>query len=219
MNTQLDLKEMERKAFRATYQDGLWDLYFGLIVVCMSIFVYRPASGYSPLNIVLALCAFGVAYGLFWAGKKFITLPRMGQVRYGAKREKRKRTMIIALSVVVLIQFALFSLQLAAWANPGFGASINGFIKDRNVMDLVVASVGALIVGPSMILVAYFRDFPRGYFIAVMIALAVFLMIYLNQPVYPIIIGTLIALPGLVLFVRFLRNHPLHREEALDEQR
>ena len=219
MNTQLDLKEMERKAFRATYQDGLWDLYFGLIVVCMSIFVYRPASGYSPLNIVLALCAFGVAFGLFWAGKKFITLPRMGQVRFGAKREKRKRTMIIALSVVVLIQSLLFVLQLIGWANPGFGASINGFIKDRNFMDLVVASVGALMVGPSMILVAYFIDFPRGYFIAVMIALAVFLMIYLNQPVYPIIIGALIALPGLVLFVRFLRNYPLQREEALDEQK
>jgi hypothetical protein len=219
MNTQLDLKEMERKAFRATYQDGLWDLYFGLIVVCMSIFVYRPASGYSPLNIVLALCAFGVAFGLFWAGKKFITLPRMGQVRFGAKREKRKRTMIIALSVVVLIQSLLFVLQLIAWANPGLGERINGLIRDRNVMDLVVASVGALIVGPSMILVAYFRDFPRGYFIAAMIALAVFLMIYLNQPVYPIFISMLIALPGLVLFVRFLRNYPLHREEALHEQK
>ena len=86
-------------------------------------------------------------------------------------------------------------------------------------MDLVVASVGALIVGPSMILVAYFGDFPRGYFIAAMIALAVFLMIYLNQPVYPIFISMLIALPGLVLFVRFLRNYPLHREEALHEQK
>jgi hypothetical protein len=80
MSTQLDLKELERKAFRSTYQDGLWDLYFGLIVVCMSIFVYRPAAGYSPVNIVLAMSAMAVAYALFWAGKKFITLPRMGQV-------------------------------------------------------------------------------------------------------------------------------------------
>ena len=45
MNTQLSLKEVERKAFRATYQDGLWDLYFGLIVICMSIFVYRRQAG------------------------------------------------------------------------------------------------------------------------------------------------------------------------------
>ena len=42
MSTHLNLKEIERKAFRSTYEDGLWDIYFGLIVICMSIFIYRP---------------------------------------------------------------------------------------------------------------------------------------------------------------------------------
>jgi hypothetical protein len=214
MTNQLDLKELERKAFRSTYQDGLWDLYFGLIVICMSVFVYRPSSGYSPLNIILALCAMGVAYALFWAAKKFITLPRMGQVRFGAKREMRKKTLVIMLSVVVLIQVGFLAFQLLAWKNPELGAKLNSFLSDRNLMDMIVASVGALFVGPSMIVVAYFKDFTRGYYIAVMIALAVFLMIYLNQPIYPIIIGVLIALPGLVLFVRFLQKYPLNRVEA-----
>jgi len=141
----------------------------------------------------------------------------MGQVQFGAQRKKRRLTLIIVLSVVVLIQVVLVSLQLLAWANPEVGTRFNSLIRDRNVMDLIVASVGALIVGPSMILVAYFRDFPRGYFIAVMIALAVFLMIYLNQPVYPIIIGALITLPGLVLFVRFLQKYPLPRGEPPHE--
>jgi hypothetical protein len=213
MSTQLNLKELERKAFRATYQDGLWDLYFGLIVICMSIFIYRPASGYSPLNIVMALCAMSVAYTLFWAGKKYITLPRMGQVQFGAARKKRKQTMIIVLGVVVLIQVALVAFQIIAWRNPQVGQWLNQYLSERNVMDLAVASVGALMVGPSMILVAYFIDFPRGYFIAVMFALAAFLMIYLNQPIYPILIGLVIAVPGVVLFVRFLQRYPLHREE------
>ena len=217
MNAQLNLKKLERKAFRSTYQDGLWDLYFGLIVICMSIFVYRPASGYSPLNIVMALCAMGVAYLLFWVGKKYITVPRMGQVRFGAQRKKRKLTMIIVLSVVVLVQVAFLAFQLAAWANPELGAKLNEFLPGRDVMDLAIASVGALFVGPSMILVAYFKDFPRGYLIAILIALAVFLMIYLNRPIYPIIIGVLIALPGVVLLVRFLQKYPLHREEEAHE--
>ena len=81
-------------------------------------------------------------------------------------------------------------------------------------MDLAVATLGSLFVGPSMILVAYFMDFPRGYFIAVMMALTVFLMIYLNQPIYPIFIGILIAVPGVVLFLRFLQKYPLHKEKA-----
>ncbi len=197
MVNQLHLKELECQAFRSIYQDGLWDLYFGLIVICKSIFVYRLASGYSPLNIVLALSAMAVSYSLFWTGKKYVTLPRMGQVQFGAQRQKRKRTMMIVLSVVVMIQVVLVSFQLLAWANPEVGDRFRSLIPNRNVIDLIVASVRALIVGPSMIL----------------FALPIFLMIYLNHPIYPIIIGTLIALPGLVLFVRFLQKYPLRRME------
>jgi hypothetical protein len=214
MSTQISLKEIERKAFRSTFQDGLWDLYFGLVVICMSIFVYRPATGYSPVNIVMMLGACAAAYALFWAGKKFITLPRMGQVQFGAARRKRRSSMVIALSVLVAIQVLLVLLTLWAWANPEVGARLGRLVRDRNTMDLVVASLAALIIGPGMIMVAYSIDFPRGYFIAIMMALAGFLMVYLNQPIYPILIGAVIALPGLVLFVRFLQKYPVRREEA-----
>ena len=214
MDTKLNLKELELKAFRSTYQDGLWDLLFGLIVICMSVSFYRPASGYSPLNIVMWSCSVVVAYVLFWAGKKFITLPRMGQVEFGAQRKKRALTLIIVLGVVVLLQAALVGFQLVAWANPDLGTGLNEFLAERDLMHLAVASIGALFVGPSMILIAYFIDFPRGYFIAILFSLAVFLIIYLNQPVYPIVIGLLIALPGVVLLVRFLRKYPLRREDA-----
>jgi Flp pilus assembly protein TadB len=155
-----------------------------------------------------------VAYTLFWTGKKYVTLPRMGMVRFGAERKRRKFIMILILSVVVLIQVILFLFTLMVWANPEWNARFIVLLPDKNVMDLIVASIGALFVGPSMILVAYFKDFQRGYFIAVMIALAVFLMIFLNQPIYPIIIGILIALPGCFLFVRFLAKYPLHKNEV-----
>ena len=211
---QINLKELERKAFRSTFQDGLWDTYFGLIVICMSFFLYRPATGYGPLNQLLMLASMVVAYALFWAGKRFITLPRMGQVKFGEKRARRRKTMIFVLGLVVLIQVAFLGIQLVGWRNPEFGAKLNEFLQEKNAMDLVVATIGSLFVGPSMILVAFFMDFTRGYFIAVMMALAVFLMIYLNQPIYSIIIGVLIAVPGVVLFLRFLQQYPLHREET-----
>jgi len=211
---QINLKELERKAFLSTYQDGLLDMYLGLIVICMSFFLYRPAIGYSPLNIVLMLACMAVACALFLAGKKFITLPRMGQVKFGEKRARRKKTMALVLGVVVLIQVAFLGIQSIGWRNPEFGATLNAFLQEKNAMDLAVATLGSLFVGPSMILIAYFMDFLRGYFIAVMIALAVFLMIYLNQPIYAIIIGILIAVPGVVLFLRFLHKYPLHKEKA-----
>jgi hypothetical protein len=212
MPTQLDLKEIERKAFRSTYEDGLWDIYFGLIVICMSIFIYRPANGYSPMNMILALLAMSVAYSLFWAGKKYITLPRMGQVRFGDIRRKKKTIMTIFLSVVVLIQLVVLGLTTLGWFNPEVGARVNGFLKSRDLMDLTVAVIGSLFVVAGMTLTAYFSDFPRGYFIAAMMALAVFLMIYLNQPAYPILIGALMLIPGTVLFFRFLKKYPLPGE-------
>lgn len=122
--------------------------------------------------------------------------------------------MVLILSVVVLIQVGVLGLTALAWLNPEVGAKVNTFLKDRNLMDLAVAVIGSLFVGPSMILVAYFSDFPRGYYIAVMMAIAVFLLVYLNQPIYALIIGSLIALPGLVLFVRFLKAYPLDKGDA-----
>ncbi len=217
MSAQINLKEIERRAFRSTYQDGLLDIELGLVVVCMSIFVYRPATGYSPMNIVLALLAMLLANGLFWAGKKFITLPRMGQVRFGAARKRKKATLALILSLVVLIQVGVLGLTVLGWLNPQVGAKVNDLFKARDLTDLAVAVIGSLFVGPSMILIAYFSDFPRGYYIAVMMALAVFLLIYLNQPIYAIILGSLIVLPGLVLFVRFIKAYPLHREAVPDE--
>ena len=210
----ITLKELELKAFRSTYQDGLWDIYFGLIVICMAIFLYRPATGFSPMNIVMMLVSMIGAYALFWAGKRFITLPRMGQVKFGEKRARRKKTMYLVLGVVVLTQVTFLIIQFVSWRNPEFGDTLNTFLQEKDAMDLAVATIGSLFVGPSMILIAYFMDFPRGYFIAVMMAMAVFLMILFNQPIYAIIIGVLIALPGAVLFVRFLQKYPLHGKDS-----
>jgi hypothetical protein len=212
MNTQFDLKEIEHKAFRSTFQDGLLDMQYGLMIVGMSIFIYRPASGYSVINILLMLGTFVLANLLFWLGKKFITLPRMGQVQFGEIRKKRNRTLIIVMSCFVLLQVVLLGFTVFAWLDPQVALNVNTFLKDRNIMDLAVALIGALIVSTGMLLVAYFTDFPRGYYIAIMMSLAVFLMLYINQPLYPILIGALILIPGIVLFVRFLKRYPLHRE-------
>jgi hypothetical protein len=207
MTTPIDLKQMEQNAFRSTYLDGLWDIYYGLIVICMSFVIFRPASGYSPMNIVLAISSFGISYALFWMCKKFLILPRMGLVTFGPSRRKRKKAMAITLGVIVLIQIIALGIQYFAWKNPS--VIIDGPLVEKGVMDLVVATVAALIVGISMVIIAYFRDFPRGFYIAILTSLAVFLMVYFNRPLYAILIGILILLPGLVLFIKFLKKYPM----------
>lgn len=217
MATHLNLKEIERKAFRSTFQDGLMDIFYGLMVMCMSFFLYHPAPGYSPMNILLMVLTFSVAYGLFAAGKKYITLPRMGQVRFGVMRKKKNRTLAMILGAFVLIQIVLVAFTALGWPSPEGSPRLSDILRDlANILParLVVASIGSLIVGISLILSAYFSDFTRGYYIAILMALAVFLMIYLNQPAYSLLIGGIILLPGLVLLVRFITKYPLQREDA-----
>jgi MFS family permease len=212
MNNKLNLKELERKAFRSTYQDGLWDVYMGLIVIFMAVFIFRQDEGYGPWNLVLMVASFVLAYLVFWAGKKFVTVPRMGQVTFGSRRKKRKRTLAIIMGIIIVIQTGFVLLGVAGWLNAGFGARISVWLGGGSMERILVAAIGSLFVGPPMIIAAFFTEFLRGYYIAILMAGAVFLMILLNQPLYPVIIGLLILAPGVVLFVRFMRRYPLHRE-------
>jgi hypothetical protein len=214
MSQNFDLKAIERKAFRSTYQDGLWDINLGLIVIGMAMFVFRPEEGYSALNFLWMMVTCLVANLIFWAGKKFITVPRMGQVRFGEIRKQKARTLAIIMAVFILVQGGIVLLTALSWKNPDLAAKINSVLNAGNMERLAVATVGSLFVGPSFILVAYFNDFLRGYYIAILMALAVFMMILFNQPIYPLIVGGLIVVPGLVLFVQFLRQHPLPPHEV-----
>jgi hypothetical protein len=206
MSGVLDLKHVERKAYRSTYQDGLWDVYMGLVVVGLSIYAHRPEGGFSVINWIGFVVTFVIANIIFWVGKKFITTPRMGQVRFGLIRQQKRKTLAIIMGIVVLIQIIVVGLTTFGWLNPVFGSKLFGSV---NMEHLAVSALAALFVGPPMLFIAFMNDFPRGYYIAILMALAVFLIIYLNQPLYPLILGGLIIVPGLVLFIRFLRTYPL----------
>lgn len=214
MSSQLNLKEIERKAYRSTFQDGLWDMYLGAIVACMSLFMYRPPEGYGAVNTLVYMFSFFLAYSFFKAGKKYITLPRMGQVRFGAARKQKGFVLSIILAVIVVVQGGLVLLTAFGWQNPGWGQKVLAMLNNPDLERLLVAVLGSLFVGLPMLLIAHFRDYTRGYYIAVLMSLAIFLMILTNSPIYPLILGGLIFLPGLVLFVQFLREYPLIRDSA-----
>ena len=205
MSTQLNLKEIERKAFRSTYQDGLLDICIGLVVGSLALLMWNDSHW---IYLVLAFLGVGIGQLVFWAGKKFVTLPRMGQVKFGEIRRKRSKILALILAVVVLIQVGIVLLTAGVWAIPAWGDMLQELFPGRGASDLLVAAVGALFVGPSMLVIAYFIDFPRGYYIALVLSLGVFLMIWFWQPLIQVGAGILILIPGLVLLVRFLRQYP-----------
>ena len=216
MTNTLDLKMIEKKAFRAVHQDGLWDIYIGGVVLSMSILAntFSSEDDNSLLRFGLYLAGLGLFYLLFWAGKKYITIPRLGQVKFGPRRQKRRLMMMLVLAGIVLLQLVILVGTILLWKNPECAAALGFSQTDPDLERLLVATIGALFVGPSMVFLAYFNEFMRGYYIAVILSLAVFSLIWFGEPVYLILAGLLILIPGVVLLIRFLRNHHLPPAEV-----
>jgi hypothetical protein len=207
MDSTISLKDLEKKAFRAAHQDGLWDIYIGLILLSMSILALSTENESSRfLSYGLFFLGLGIAYLIFWGGKKYLTTPRLGQVKFGPRRQRRKTIMSIVLAVIVFLQLVVVIATILLWKNPQWAAGPGFTNADRE--RLLVAIVGVLFVWPSITLIAYFNDFSRGYYIALLTAAAVFSLIWFGQPAYLIAAALLIIIPGVVLFVRFLRKYP-----------
>lgn len=212
MSQNLDLKALESKAFRSFHQDGLWDIYLGVLLLALSLFFSIPESGEGERNyMLLALLGVGVAFAIFQLGKKYITVPRMGQVRFGPERQKRKITLAWIMSAYVLVTLGLVLFSLYVWNASASGRTVD---LAPSLGRVLVASVAALIAGTSTLVISYFREFVRGYYIALLMGAGFFLTLLLDMTAPMVIAGVLILVPGLVLFVNFLRQHPLPPQEA-----
>lgn len=217
MNTPLNLKDLERKAYRSTYQDGLWDIYQGGLTASFTAFVsvMDPSINLSTLQrFLLFMVGVGFSYLIFWGGKKWVTLPRIGQVKFGPARQRRKRTLAVVLGSIVVIQAFIVALTVALWQNPALSRSLGLAGLPQNLETLLVAVLAVCFVGPSLSLRAYFNDFPRGYYIAAVVSTSVFCLVWFGSAVYTMVGGLLIILPGIVLFLRFLAEHPLPASEG-----
>ena len=95
MSENINLKELEKKAFKSTFKDGLWDIQLGFIILALT-----------PLinNDYLLIPYYAVIIVLFMAAKKFVTVPRIGLVKFGKKRNKsmKKLRLILVISVLFI---------------------------------------------------------------------------------------------------------------------
>ncbi|MCB9422811.1 MAG: hypothetical protein H6667_23630 [Ardenticatenaceae bacterium] len=211
MNNRIDLKELERQAFRTNFQDGLWDIYLGIFLLMVGASPMLSQSKLAPGWLLVIIAIFAAAAVLAFLGaKKFIVTPRLGVVKYGpARQQKRKKvTLIMSLSVLLglVMLFATRSaIGLAqSWELPGWAiiAAIFG------VQTVLIFSLGA-----------YYMDYSRAYLYGWLYALALPITFYLMDAGIFIPIGALVfaagmILFGLILFIRFLRQTPLPEVEG-----
>ena len=214
MSQNLDLKAIEQKAFRSVHQDGLWDIYLGGLLLVLSLIFAIPESGEGELTYIgLALLGVAIVFAFFQLGKKYITAPRVGQVKFGPERQKRKMTLAWIMGAFVLVTLGINLFSLYVW-NAADSANPVELNLAPSLERTIVSTIAALIAGLSTIVISYFKEFTRGYYIALLMALGFFFTLWLDTTVPMIAAGALILVPGLVIFVNFLRQHPLPPREG-----
>ena len=212
MTADVDLKELEKRAYRSFFGDGIWDVYLGLLLLGMG---GGPALLQMGLPLAwagilpLAFCA--VAMVLFVAGKKYVTVPRLGAVEFGAARRLKRKRLSLVLACSALLGLVLF--VLAAWR------SIPALTLGSVPMVAVVFAVNCLIV---FSVGAYYLDFSRLYVYGLLYAVAFPLAVVLDEAggvdasfltAYAVLAGPMVVV-GVALFVRFLRRYPVPSEEV-----
>jgi len=210
--TPLNLKEIERKAYRSTFQDGIWDIFLGLLLLNLAVGALLSNSGVSEgltMTIFVALAAIFVL--VFIACKKRITIPRMGFVKFGPKRKRKIWKSRITLVASVLAGLVVF---LAAFLIQSYSAG-----RPKLLLLLPAAWVANSIIVFSLL--AYYLDCTRLYLYGVLFALPVPVDMAIKEFAGVNLIALALAVPasimlavGTVLLTRFLRDYPLLAQEV-----
>jgi hypothetical protein len=211
VSEKLSLKELERKAFRSTFQDGLWDVFLGLLLLNMGGGTLLGGSGIPPFWSMVGLTAFAaVVLILFWVGKKYVTAPRIGLVEFGPQRKSKLRRVRVVLFLSVLMGLLMFLWGLGAWSGR-----LPYLLGELPIPAYVWAVQCVVVFGVA----AYFMDVTHFYLYGVLYALPFPLGILLarntdltgalSMAITFGAAGGILVLIGVVLFVRFLRRYPL----------
>jgi hypothetical protein len=197
MSTELNLKDLERKAFRSFYQDGIWDIYFGACMLVLYLTSFMGGIESKPVKYGLTLLLFALASAFLTLGKKFITAPRLGQVKFGAERTKKGW---------VMVGINLFSLIVLAGAIYFFNRQAG---IDLELKELwVPIGMGVWITFITAIM-AFFLDFDRLYVYAVMYGGTFTAVMLMDTPIIFLITSLIILIPGIIIFARFLSQTSL----------
>lgn len=201
---EVDLKEMEQRAYREYMQDGLTEILLGILLVGMGVFF---AVKVALVFIVLFIL---FAPRLLERLKRKYTYPRLGYVKLHEDPPKKTARGIFSymLLVVVVMVVALFI--------------IFGDISADLWYRWTPTFMGAMLTG-AMIYVAGRSGNPQYYGIAVFgLVAGVGLSVYRFESmwtgliVYLLFMGSCFFGLGLVRFVHFLREYPV-QEEISDE--
>jgi hypothetical protein len=200
MSYELDMKEIERQVFLSYSEDGLVDIAIGVVIAAWGLMLIQEPTGLIGLLGLLGM-------GIWYIGKRIITIPRIGVIEPNPKMERRLTNLAVFLIVLGLVAFAGILLTRAS------GSTMIGDYS-LGILGLVLAAGVALL--------AYLLNAARLYIYAVILfvsfaggeILAKTVTTFDAFALSVIVGGGLILLSGIVVLVRFMRKYPRPQMET-----
>lgn len=220
MSTSIGIGNAQKRIIQLTnYEDGLWDIFLGLVMLLLSIYpITRELLG-PELNLVLFLVALALLVAGQSAARRHISTPRLGY----AKQRRTPATKIVVALTAGLVLLTL-GCVIATLLSPGWLPQVSSSSSASWISDLAVEIVVMFAMVGLFSLLGYLfgvtRLFVYGWLLGGAYLLSVALTrnqdLSFNLPlaiVSVIIIGT-----GIVLLVRFMRKYPIPMEGNDDGQ-
>lgn len=211
--TGLSEKALERKIWGRVFQDGLWDLYVGILFLNAAFWVASGRLGFAwGSTAVTAIGVLVVVLILFQTAKKKITAPRMGYFEIQKKRTSKYRLAGV-LSVAVTVALVVMTiLRVGGSFRGGLSSFLFILFGVLALKGVVLFCLGAYSWGVerfyvyAMLLLAGFlgsevlvatRGIDRGWDIVGMLGLPGIVMLFV----------------GGILLTRFLRKYPIREAQ------
>ncbi len=204
MIEKIDLKKIEKQTYQFTFTDGLYDMAYGSLLFFIAIAPILREILYPSYIIFLILPASLILI----LGKRFITIPRIGIVKFNQNRTKSQHKLMLLIAILVPITIIMVILTFLGIYNIRVG----GYIVP------VAAGLFALSL---LSLIAYIMEYSHFYLYAVSIGLGIPLA-ELLEPLFgePLdyifsfgISGTLILIYGIITLIKFIKKYPIPNEE------
>ena len=207
----IDLKEIEKKTWRSTLEDGILEIYFGILVLGLGMGITLIDILPNLLDKTISFIFIGIGLMFFILAKKYISQPHLGVVKFGLKRKSRKLKTIVVLSINSII---LLIIYLIGFINPDFRLRFPAYLD-----GLII---GLLFVSVPLCFVAYFLQFTRLYVYALLLGCGFYLAdsssiiipIPFNFLITYLLLGGFIILVGIIYLIRFVRKYQLPQEEV-----
>ncbi len=211
---EINLKVVERSAFRAAVDTGLWDVLIAAFVAMLPITSLLSGTLGDFWSPVVFLPVLGGTYLAIRFVQQRVVVPRVGQVRWGSYRKARLRRFTVAMLIVNLVALALGSVAFIA--------------TQRGAGDLwVIPTTFSVIVLLVFSLAAYSLNLPRLFLYGLLLAggsligEALFRQGHVSHHGFPVVFGTaalVIATFGVIKFALVVRStHPFGDEASMAE--